>query len=94
MVPQFAVGLFGLWPLFIFPVLGDDAPDVGEGTSQVEAAASTPEEAPRFIYSIACVEGRTGEKRFASVDELCGALRSEQVCAETAGFVADVQGCP
>ncbi|WP_437623558.1 hypothetical protein [Sorangium sp. So ce1151] len=101
MVPHFAAGLFGLLPFVVFPLFGFDPPgDTGGGSSQVSGdpepgdPASPGDSAPRFVYSLSCIEGSTGKKTFRSEDEFCTALRGEQVCSESAAFFAFLQGCP
>lgn len=101
MVPNFVAGLLGLWPIVVFPAFGVDPPeDAGDSGSQV-GGASEPgspgepgESAPRFVYSISCIEGSTGKKTFRTVDDFCSALRDEQVCSESAALFALLHGCP
>ncbi|KYF67522.1 hypothetical protein [Sorangium cellulosum] len=91
MIPHFVAGLFGLWPFVVVPVLEVDPPgNAGSGADP----GSAGESAPRYVYSISCVEGSTGRKSFSTEDEYCSALRGEQVCSESAAFFALLQGCP
>ncbi|WP_437486209.1 hypothetical protein WME75_02960 [Sorangium sp. So ce1014] len=98
MVSNFIAGLLGLWPLVLFPAFGVDPPeDAGDSGSQ-EVGAPEPgspgESAPRYVYSISCIEGSTGKKTFGTVDDFCSALRDEQVCSESAALFALLHGCP
>ncbi|WP_437600496.1 hypothetical protein [Sorangium sp. So ce590] len=93
MVSNFIAGLFGLWPIVFFPAFGVDPPeDAGDSGSQEVGAPS--ESAPRYVYSISCIEGSTGKKTFGTVDDFCSALRDEQVCSESAALFALLHGCP
>lgn len=99
MISHLAAGLFGFWPIVVFPIFGADPPDPG-GASQV-AGSDAPggvgaqdENAPRFVYSISCIEGSTGMKSFSTADDFCSALRGEQVCSESAALFALLHGCP
>ncbi|WP_438026967.1 hypothetical protein [Sorangium sp. So ce233] len=97
MIPHFVAGLFGLWPFVVVPVLEVDPPgNAGSGPQEGSAAdpGSPGESAPRYVYSISCIEGSTGRKAFSTEDEYCSALRGEQVCSESAAFFALLQGCP
>ncbi|MGK3989817.1 hypothetical protein WME99_42635 [Sorangium sp. So ce136] len=100
MVPHFAASLFGLLPFFGFPLFGFDPPGDAGGGSEVSGdpepgdPAPPGDSAPRYVYSISCIEGSTGRKTFRSEDEYCTALRGEQVCSESAAFFALLQGCP
>ncbi|AUX39371.1 hypothetical protein SOCE26_007600 [Sorangium cellulosum] len=99
MITHLAAGLFGLLPIVVFPVFEPDPQDGGSGSQAGSAAepgspGSAGEGAQRFVYSISCIEGSTGEKRFSSEDEFCSALRGEQVCSESAALFAFLQGCP
>lgn len=98
MITHWAAGLFGLWPVIVFPVFGggvEEAIGGGAQAGSAQAGAAAPaESAPKFFYSISCIEGSTGEKSFASVDEFCTSLRAEQVCSESAAMFAFVHGCP
>jgi hypothetical protein len=93
MITHLAAGLFGLWPVIVFPVFGGGEEGAIGGAAQAGASAPS-ESAPRFFYSISCIEGSTGEKSFGSVDEFCTSLRAEQVCSESAAMFAFVHGCP
>lgn len=93
MITHLAAGLFGLWPIIVFPVFGAGVEDAIGGASQGGTAVPA-ETAPLFFYSISCIEGSTGEKSFGSVDEFCASLRAEQVCSESAAMFAFVHGCP
>ncbi|WP_437928321.1 hypothetical protein WMF37_03520 [Sorangium sp. So ce291] len=95
MVPHFAASLFGLLPFVVFPLFGVDPPeDAGGSGSHVSGDPEPGESAPRFFYSLSCIEGSTGKKTFRSEDEFCTALRGEQVCSESAALFALLQGCP
>ncbi|WP_437968423.1 hypothetical protein WMF04_03640 [Sorangium sp. So ce260] len=91
-------GLLGLWPFVVFPAFGVDPPEgAGDSGAQVGGASepgSAGASAPRFVYSISCVEGSTGEKTFRTADDFCSALRGEQVCSESAALYALLHGCP
>ncbi|WP_437571315.1 hypothetical protein [Sorangium sp. So ce542] len=101
MVPHFVAGLFGLLPIVVFPAFGVDPPGDAGGSGAQVGGASEPgspgelgESGPRFVYSISCIEGSTGEKAFRTADDFCSALRGEQVCSESAAFFALLHGCP
>lgn len=99
MITHLAAGLFGLWPIIVFPVFGAGMEDAIGGASQGSGASQgggvvPAETAPRFFYSISCIEGSTGEKSFGSADEFCASLRGEPVCSESAAMFAFIHGCP
>ncbi|AUX20097.1 hypothetical protein SOCEGT47_005600 [Sorangium cellulosum] len=99
MISHLAAGLFGFWPIVVFPIFEADPPDAGGG-SQVAGVdepgvvGAQDEGALRYVYSISCIEGSTGKKSFSTADDFCSALRGEQVCSESAALFALLHGCP